>query len=125
MTRQERNNFVKGMAFISPWIVGFAVFTAVPVGLSFYYSFCDYALTSPSHAPLWIGLENYRLLVHDQLFWTSLGNTLYYCAMALPAGMLVSLGLALMLNADIRGQAFYRAIVFLPSLVPAASSAMI
>jgi multiple sugar transport system permease protein len=45
--------------------------------------------------------------------------------MALPAGMLVSLGLALMLNAEIRGQSFYRAIVFLPSLVPAASSAMI
>jgi multiple sugar transport system permease protein len=70
-------------------------------------------------------LENYRLLWHDALFWKSLGNTLYYAAMALPAGMLVSLGLALMLNADIRGQAFYRAVVFLPSLIPAIASAMI
>ncbi len=45
MTREERQNFFKGMAFLSPWIVGFAVFTAIPVGLSFYYSFCDYSLT--------------------------------------------------------------------------------
>lgn len=122
---QDRGNFLKGMAFLSPWLVGFAVFTAIPLGLSLYYSFCDYALTSPTHAPLWIGLENYRQLYHDALFWKSLGNTLYYAAMALPAGLLISLGLALMLNADIKGQSFYRAVVFLPSLVPAIASAMI
>lgn len=125
MTPRERENFFKGMAFVFPWIIGFAVFTVIPIGLSLYYSFCDYALTSPSHVPIWIGLDNYRQLWHDAVFWKSLVNTLYYAAMALPAGMLVSLGLALLLNADIRGQAFYRAVVFLPSLVPAIASAMI
>jgi multiple sugar transport system permease protein len=125
MTRTERGNLLKGLAFVWPWLVGFAVFTAIPVGLSLYYSFCDYALTSPDHAPLWIGLENYRQLVHDDLFWKSLRNTLYYAAMALPAGMLVSLGLALMLNAEVRGRSFYRAVVFLPSVVPPIASAMI
>ncbi|MGD0388603.1 MAG: sugar ABC transporter permease [Tepidisphaeraceae bacterium] len=125
MTSEERRNFFKGMAFISPWIVGFAVFTAVPIGLSFYYGFCDFALTAPRRAPLWIGLDNYQQLMHDVVFWKSLRNTLYYAAMALPAGMLVSLGLALMLNARIHGQTVYRAIIFLPSLVPAFASAMI
>jgi multiple sugar transport system permease protein len=125
MTREERRNFLKGMAFVSPWIVGFLVFMAVPIGLSFYYSLCDFELTAPAHAPLYIGLENYSVLMHDAIFWKSLGNTLYYAAMALPAGMLVSLGLALMLNADIRGQTIYRAIIFVPSLVPAFASAMI
>jgi multiple sugar transport system permease protein len=125
MTREERQNFGKGMLFVSPWIVGFVVFMAVPIGLSFYYSFCDFELTAPKHAPLWIGTENYVVLFHDATFWKSLRNTLYYAAMALPAGMLVSLGLALMLNANIRGQSFYRAIIFLPSLVPAFASAMI
>ncbi|MGA2443440.1 MAG: sugar ABC transporter permease [Tepidisphaeraceae bacterium] len=125
MTSEERRNFFKGIAFISPWIVGFAVFTAVPIGLSFYYSFCDFALTAPRRAPLWIGLDNYQQLFHDVVFWKSLRNTLYYASMALPAGMLVSLGLALMLNARIRGQTVYRAIIFLPSLVPAFASAMI
>jgi multiple sugar transport system permease protein len=125
MTREERRNFAKGMAFVSPWIVGFALFTAVPIGLSFYYSFCDFELTAPKHAPLWIGFENYQVLFRDEVFWKSLRNTLYYAAMALPAAMLVSLGLALMLNANIRGQGIYRAIIFLPSLVPAFASAML
>jgi multiple sugar transport system permease protein len=125
MTREDRRNTLKGLAFLSPWLVGFLVFTALPIGLSLYYSFCDYALTTPSRGPLWIGLENYRLLLHDVLFWKSLGNTLTFAAMALPAGMLVSLGLALLLNAKIRGQGIYRTIVFLPSLVPAVASAML
>jgi len=125
MTSEERRNFFKGMAFISPWIIGFAVFTAVPIGLSFYYGFCDFALTAPRRAPLWIGLDNYQQLFHDVVLWKALRNTVYYASMALPAGMLVSLGLALMLNARIRGQTVYRAIIFLPSLVPAFASVMI
>jgi multiple sugar transport system permease protein len=123
--REERRNFLKGMAFLSPWLIGFAVFTAIPVAMSFYYSLCDYALTAPRRAPLFIGLDNYRQLWHDALFWKSLGNTLYYAAMALPAGLLVSLGLALLLNTNIRGRAIYRALVFLPSLVPVIASCMI
>jgi multiple sugar transport system permease protein len=59
------------------------------------------------------------------VFWKSLVNTGYYALMALPAGMLVSLGLALLLNADVKGQAIYRTIFFLPSLVPAVASAML
>jgi multiple sugar transport system permease protein len=125
MTRRERGNFLTGIAFISPWIIGFAVFTAVPIGLSLYYSFCDYALTAPSRAPLWIGLDNYRQMLHDDLFWKSLGNTLYYAAMAVPAGLVVSLGLALLLDRPVRGQAVYRALVFLPALVPGIGAAVI
>jgi multiple sugar transport system permease protein len=125
MTQEERQNFFKGMAFLAPWLFGFAVFTAIPICLSCYYSFCDFSLTVPRRAPLWIGMDNYRQLMHDSLFWKSLGNTVYYVAMALPAGMLVSLGLALLLNAKIRGQAIYRAIIFLPSLIPAIASAMV
>jgi multiple sugar transport system permease protein len=125
MTNLERHNLAKGIGFVSPWLIGFALFTAAPVALSLYYSFCDYALTAPSRPPVWIGLDNYRQLLHDQLFWKSLYNTLRYGAFALPAGMLMSLGLALMLNANIRGQAVYRAVIFLPSLIPAVASAML
>jgi multiple sugar transport system permease protein len=125
VTRQERRNLRNGLAFISPWLVGFTLFTLLPVALSLYYSFCDYALTAPGRPPLWIGTSNYRALLGDGLFWTSLGNTFRYAAMALPAGLLLSLGLALMLNADIGGQAVYRAVIFLPSLVPATAAAMI
>jgi len=125
MNKLERRNLLKGLGFLSPWLIGFAVFTAVPIALSLYYSFTDYALTAPNRPAVWVGLENYRGMIHDQLFWKSLHNTFYYGAMALPAGMLVSLGLALMLNANIRGRAFYRTIIFLPSLIPAVASAML
>jgi multiple sugar transport system permease protein len=122
MTRTDARNLAKGLAFVSPWLVGFSVFMAVPIGLSFYYSLCDYPLAKP---PLYIGGDNYRRLVHDPLFWRSLRNTAYYAAMALPAGMLVSLGLALLLNAKVWGQGMFRTIIFLPSLIPAVASAML
>ncbi len=114
--------FGKGIAFISPWLVGFLCFTAIPILLSLYFSFCDYPLLQPA---VFMGADNYRELAHDPWFWNALLNTLKYAAMALPAGMLVSLGLALLLNQKIAGQSMYRTIIFLPSLVPITASAMI
>jgi multiple sugar transport system permease protein len=122
MRPREWQNLGKGLGFLSPWIIGFLLFTLLPVGMSFYYSLCDYSLLQP---PLFIGFANYRDLMADPVFWKTLVNTFKYAIMALPAGMLVSLGLALLLNAPIRGQAIYRTIIFLPSLVPTVASAML
>ena len=122
MNRKDWAQLGKGLGFLSPWIIGFFGFTLVPVGLSFYYSLCEYSLLQK---PLYVGLNNYRALWADPIFWKALTNTFYYALMALPASMMVSLGLALLLNADIRGQAIYRTIIFLPSLVPTVASAML
>ena len=120
--RNEARALLKGLAFLSPWLIGFAVFTVVPVALSLYYSFCDYSLLQP---PLFTGLDNYRALAGDPVFWKVLRNTLVYGVFALPLGMLAALGVAMLLNAKIRGVSVYRTIVFLPSLVPAVASAML
>jgi multiple sugar transport system permease protein len=122
MKKKDWAQLGKGLGFLSPWLIGFSVFTLLPIVLSFYYSLCDYSLLQK---PLYTGLDNYRALAADPVFWKSLVNTGYYAIMALPAGMLVSLGLALLLNADVKGQAVYRTIFFLPSLVPAVASAML
>jgi multiple sugar transport system permease protein len=122
VTRTEKQQLGKGLAFLSPWLFGFCAFTLVPVVLSFYYSFCDYSLLQ---SPTYIGSANYHELFADPIFIQSLRNTLIYAAMALPAGLLVSLGLALLLNQKIPGQAAYRTIIFLPSLVPTVASAML
>ena len=119
---RELQNLGKGLAFCSPWLIGFFAFTLLPVLLSLYFSFCDYSLLQP---PVFIGLENYKELFADEVFHKSLVNTLIYAAMALPGGMMVSLGLALLLNAPIRGQSVYRTIIFLPSLVPVVASSML
>ncbi len=111
-----------GLAFVSPWVFGFALFTLVPVAMSLYYSFCDYSLLQP---PVFRGLDNYRALAADPIFWHVVRNTAYYAVVALPLGLIVALAVALLLNAKIAGQSVYRTVVFLPSLVPAVSSAML
>lgn len=122
MTRTDRRNLVKGLAFISPWLVGFCLFTALPVALSLYYSLCDYSLLQD---PLFVGATNYRMLMGDSVFWKALGNTFYYALLAIPCSMAVSLGLAMLLNLRAAGQPVYRTIIFLPSLVPIVASSML
>src|SRR5579864_8995834 len=108
MNHKEVRQLARGLSFISPWIIGFLVFTLVPIVLAFYYSLCDYSLLQ---SPVYIGLSNYRELMSDDIFWKSLINTLIYAAIALPAGMLVSLGLAILLNQRAFGQSVFRTII--------------
>jgi len=118
----EARQFAKGMSFLSPWLFGFLVFTLVPLALTFYFSLTKFDLLQ---RPQFIGVKNYTDILHDDLFWKATWNTFYYTAMALPAGLLVSLGLALLLNVQIPGRAVWRTIIFMPSLVPIVASAMV
>jgi multiple sugar transport system permease protein len=111
-----------GMAFASPSIIGLLVFTAYPVLASLYYSFCNYRVLTP---PKWIGAVNYQLLARDPLFWTSLWNTAYYAAFAVPLGILMALGLAMLLNTGVRGLSAYRTFFYVPSVVPIVASAIL
>jgi multiple sugar transport system permease protein len=115
-------NWLKGMAFISPWVIGFIAFTALPIALSLYYSFCDYSLLQ---SPVFTGIANYQKLLHDPVFWQANFNTCAYALAALPLGLMIALILAILLNVKIRGQSLYRALIFLPSLFPAVASAML
>lgn len=118
----RRKEALAGYLFAAPWIVGLAVFMLYPLLASVYYSFCDYSVLKP---PMWIGLENYRELFHDKVFWQAVDNTAIYTVVALPAGLVVSLGLAMLLNAKVKGMAFFRTVFFLPSLVPMVSLAVL
>lgn len=122
MTRGERRRLLTGLAFVSPWIVGFLAFTLYPLVESFGYSFCDYDALSK---PVWVGTLNYREMFADSVFWQSLRNTLAYAAFALPMGLVMSLLVAVLLNQKVRGRPLFRAIFFLPSLIPVVASSMI
>lgn len=104
-----------GLLWVSPWIIGFLAFMAVPAAMSVYYSFTDYALLEP---PVWIGLDNYRAIASDKLFFLSLRNTLVYALGTVTLGTVLSLALAMLLDLPLRGRGLVRAIVFLPTLVP-------
>jgi multiple sugar transport system permease protein len=122
MTRGERRNLWIGLAFISPWLVGFVAFTLFPVFASVYFSFCDYDVLTK---PVWVGTLNYRDMVTDSVFWKSLYNTFYFAAFSLPLGMIISLLVAVLLNQSVKGRSAFRAIFFLPSLIPVVASAMV
>src|SRR3954465_8401395 len=94
--RHETRAMLRGLAFFSPWLIGFLAFTLIPVALSLYYSFCDYSLLQP---PVFRGTENYRMLAHDPVFWKGVGNTLYYAALSVPLCLITALIAALLLNA--------------------------
>lgn len=106
--------------FVLPWIIGFLIFTLGPIIASLALSFTDYdVILSPSY----VGLDNFRELFSDPLFYTSLYNTLYIVLLAVPAGMIVAFAIALLLNQKVRFMAVYRTAYFIPSIVPAVASA--
>lgn len=120
--KNRQRETLTALLFVAPWIIGFSVFLLYPLLASLYYSFCDYSVLRP---PIWVGAENYRDLVHDEVFWKTLKNTGLFAALALPMGMFVAISLALMLNAKIKGITLYRTFFYVPSLVPGASLAML
>jgi len=121
------NNLVKrrllGYFFISPWLIGFLIFTLYPFVASIYYSLTNYSvLTSPEFT----GFSNYKILfTSDLLFWKSLGNTLYFAAISIPLWIIVALGLAMLLNQELKGLAIWRTIFYLPSIVPVVGASIV
>lgn len=123
MTKMERRHLRNGLLFASPYIIGFLAFMLYPLVASIYLSFCRYSVVRP---PDFIALGNFReLFFEDQRFWVSLYNTLYYTLFAVPLGLFVSIGLALLLHQRIRGLAVFRTIFFLPTIVPVVASAVL
>jgi multiple sugar transport system permease protein len=111
-----------GLAFISPWLIGFLVLTLYPILASLYFSFCDYRVLSP---PVWVGLRNYQELFTDHdYFLPSLANTAFMF-LALPIGTFFSVCIAMLLNRKLKGMAIFRTIFYLPSVVPVVASSVL
>ena len=116
-SRIARRNLFYGVLFASPWLLGIILFIAYPVVASLYYSFTEYSVLNP--VKKFVGLSNYTtLILKDDVFRRSLYNSVYYAVLAIPLGVIVGVGMALMLNMKIKGQAVYRTIYFLPVLIP-------
>jgi multiple sugar transport system permease protein len=101
--------------FISPWLIGFLVFMAYPVLYTVYLSLTDYDVIND---PGFVGLDNYRELLQDDKIRLALRNTFVYTVMSVPTQLLVSLGLALLLQRAGRAAGFFRTAFFLPKMTP-------
>ncbi|MFI7229277.1 carbohydrate ABC transporter permease [Nonomuraea angiospora] len=103
------------LLFISPWIIGFLIFTAWPVINSAYLSLTDYDVIND---PSFVGLDNYRALFEDPKVGLALRNTALFTVMSVPAHLVVSLALALLLNSATKATGFFRTVFFLPKMTP-------
>ncbi|MCM3712269.1 carbohydrate ABC transporter permease [Sporosarcina luteola] len=111
----KRMEGLQGYVFILPWIVGFIAFTAGPLIFSFAASFTNYNITSQMD---FIGFKNYEnLFTADNLFWTSLYNTLYYVLFSIPLTTAGAIFLSALLNQDVPGIRFFRTIYYLPAVL--------
>lgn len=119
---KKKSEAIAGLLFASPWLIGLVVFVAYPVITSLYYSLCDYSVLKP---PVYIGLHNYQKIFHDEDFYVSLKNTVTFSLISIPIGTIINFTVAILLNAKVKGQAIYRTLFFVPSLVPAVPLAII
>jgi len=102
---------VEPYLYLLPTIVGLLLFSAGAVAASFALSFTQWDIVTP---PRWIGWDNYVSLVHSDFFWEVVRHTLTFAVLAVPSSVLAALALALLVNAGLRGIAFFRTVYFLP-----------
>jgi multiple sugar transport system permease protein len=89
---------------------------------SLYLSFTTYDVLNP---PVWVGFQNYRQMFGDELWLKSLGNTFFYAVLHVPLAMLTALGLAILLNKQVRGLSFFRTAFYLPTITPVVAASVL
>jgi multiple sugar transport system permease protein len=113
---------VDGWLFILPWLIGFVGLVAGPMLASAGMSFTEWKILKP---PVFVGLDNFKAMFHDEIFWVSLYNTAYYTFLGVPLYLVASLLTALLLNRGYRTMPLFRTIYFMPSLTPAVANALL
>lgn len=160
--RTQHEEMLNGWLFLSPNLLGFVIFFAGPLLLSFYFSFTN---SDAFNTPQWVGLENYARILNvtirglesatqpaaqvldiklydevwrftifgrsyilgaaDKLFWLGLRNTLLFAVLAVPLSVIPGLLLANILNSNLPGMTFFRAVYFLPSIAAVVGIALV
>ena len=108
--RALRNNLT-AYSFIAPNFIGFCVFTLVPMVFAIALSFCNW---DGAHAIEFVGLKNFMDLAGDKTFKTAFINTIVYCVGTVPLTLVCSLGLAMLLNQNVKFRNFFRTVSFFP-----------
>ncbi|WP_070042277.1 carbohydrate ABC transporter permease [Robinsoniella peoriensis] len=103
-----------GVIFTLPFIIGFLLFLIVPLGISLYYAFCDYGILTPA---AFTGLNNFRNMMVDELFWKSLGITVFYSVVSVPLKLVFALLVAILFQKTTKATGLYRALYYLPSII--------
>jgi multiple sugar transport system permease protein len=114
-----------GWIFLSPWLIGFVVFTAAPIIASFIFTFTNFTLADPENISF-VGLRNWQKLFSDPLALQALGVTIKFAIIAVPFGLVLPLAMATLLNSKyLFGKRLWRTLFYMPYMVPIVSSVFI
>lgn len=114
LKQQLSKESVTGVLFTLPFTIGFLLFMIVPMGISLYYSFCDYDILSP---PVFTGLKNFISMFQDETFFKTLKVTFFFAFVSVPLKLLFALIVAMLLLENSKMSGFYRAAYYLPSII--------
>ena len=115
----RRREALWAFLFLSPWLLGLAVFIAFPIVASFLLTFFKASLTGASRDFTFIGLDSWARLFRDPLAWSSLMVTLRFAAISLPVAVFIPLMVAVILNSKaLVGAGTFRVLWFLPYVIP-------
>jgi len=129
LARREFNN---GMTFITPWIIGFLAFTLIPIIATLFFTFINLKISDGVLSPpQFVGLKNYETLFKDGQVWNARPNsspgalwvTIRFGLIALPIGILLPLGIAVLMNSPfLIGKNFFRSLFYMPYIIPFVAS---
>lgn len=112
--KKKKKKISEGYFYIAPWYIAFLIFSFVPLIMSLVMSFMDWPAIGQ---PKFIGLENFKNILHDKYFLNSLMVTVKYALVSVPIGMIASFTVALVMTSKLKGMNVYRTIYYLPAVV--------
>ena len=118
----RRREAIEGYVAITPWLIGFFALVLGPLLASAYLSLTTYEIVRP---PVFSGLDNYRQMAADRLFWQALKVTATYVAASVPMGMVLAFAVALLMNQKVMFLGLFRTIYYMPNLVPIVASSIL
>ncbi|ETT43669.1 carbohydrate ABC transporter permease [Paenibacillus sp. FSL R5-808] len=113
-----------GYLYIMPWLLGLLLFTIGPMLFSLLLAFSKWDIITGVQSIEWVGLDNFKAIFHDELFYQSLKVTFIFALISVPLYQIVSLLIAVLLNMRSRGMNVFRLIYFMPSVIPAVAVSM-
>lgn len=118
---KAKQSRLKALVFLTPWLIGLILFLLGPILASLALSFTHYDGIGQAQ---FAGLANYIEMLSDKTLLASLQVTLVFALVSLPLGTVIALSMAILLNQNISGRSFYRACLYLPSVVPIVASSV-
>jgi len=120
--KRIRWEWIEGYLLMSPWLIGFFIWTLGPMVFSAVMSFMKWEVLIP---PEWVGLNNFNRLFKDDLFYKSLYNTAFYTFLSVPLRLILALFAAILLNTQSKTMPLFRTFIYMPAIMPYVASVIL